>query len=102
MATEDGTKSVNTAMKVILQAGDTIKGLAEMIHEASQAASQISASASQQSTGMAQIHQAMRNISQVTNQNLGSTRQTEQAARDLSRLGERLKERLVSYEGQRA
>lgn len=102
MATEDGTKSVNTAMKVILQAGDTIKSLAEMIHEASQAASQISASASQQSTGMAQIHQAMRNISQVTNQNLGSTRQTEQAARDLNRLGERLKERLVTYQGERA
>jgi methyl-accepting chemotaxis protein len=102
MATEDGTKSVNAAMKVILQAGDTIKSLAEMIHEASQAASQISASASQQSTGMTQIHQAMRNISQVTNQNLGSTRQTEQAARDLSRLGERLRERLVTYQGQRA
>ncbi|MET0792847.1 MAG: methyl-accepting chemotaxis protein, partial [Polyangiaceae bacterium] len=101
MATEDGTKSVSTAMKVILQAGDTIKSLAEMIHEASQAASQISASASQQATGMAQIHQAMRNIAQVTNQNLGSTRQTEQAARDLSRLGERLKERLVSFEGNR-
>ncbi len=102
MATEDGTKSVNAAMKVIQQAGDTIKNLAEIIHEASQAASQISASASQQSTGMAQIHQAMRNISQVTNQNLGSTRQTEQAARDLNRLGERLKERLGSFEGGRA
>ena len=102
MATEDGTKSVNLAMKVITQAGDTIKNLADIIHEASQAASQISASASQQATGMAQIHQAMRNISQVTNQNLGSTRQTEQAARDLSRLGERLKERLGSFEGQRA
>jgi len=102
MATEEGTKSVNSAMKVISQAGDTIKTLAEMIHEASQAASQISASASQQATGMAQIHQAMRNISQVTNQNLGSTRQTEQAARDLNRLGERLKERLITFEGQRA
>jgi methyl-accepting chemotaxis protein len=102
MATEDGTKSVNSAMKVIVQAGDTIKLLAEMIHEASQAASQISASASQQATGMAQIHQAMRNISQVTNQNLGSTRQTEQAAKDLSRLGEGLKDRLVSFEGARA
>jgi methyl-accepting chemotaxis protein len=101
MATEDGTKSVNSAMKVITQAGDTIKTLAEMINEASQAASQISASASQQATGMAQIHQAMRNISQVTNQNLGSTRQTEQAAKDLSRLGERLKDRLSNFEGNR-
>ena len=102
MATEDGTKSVNSAMKVISQAGDTIRTLAEMIHEASQAASQISASASQQATGMAQIHQAMCNISQVTNQNLGSTRQTEQAARDLNRLGERLKDRLTSFQGERA
>jgi methyl-accepting chemotaxis protein len=102
MATEDGTKSVNSAMKVIVQAGDTIKSLADMIHEASQAAGQISASASQQATGMAQIHQAMRNISQVTNQNLGSTRQTEQAAKDLNRLGERLKDRLTNFEGARA
>lgn len=102
IATEDGTKSVNSAVKVIVQAGDTIKALADIIHEASQAASQISASASQQATGMAQIHQAMRNISQVTNQNLGSTRQTEQAARDLGRLGERLKDRLVTVEGARA
>lgn len=102
MVTEDGTKSVNSAMKVIQQAGDTIKSLTDIIHEASQAASQISASASQQATGMAQIHQAMRNISQVTNQNLGSTRQTEQAARDLNRLGERLKDRLTNIEGNAA
>lgn len=99
MVTEDGTKSVNSAMKVIQQAGETIKSLSDIIHEASQAAAQISASASQQATGMAQIHQAMRNISQVTNQNLGSTRQTEQAARDLNRLGERLKDRLTNLEG---
>lgn len=102
MATEEGTKSVNSAMKVITQAGDTIKSLAEMVQEASHASSQISASASQQATGMAQIHQAMRNISQVTNQNLGSTRQTEQAARDLNQLGARLKERLTDFEGSRA
>ncbi len=102
MATEDGTKSVNSAVKVITQAGEMIRSLADIIHEASQAASQISASASQQATGMAQIHQAMRNISQVTNQNLGSTRQTEQAARDLGRLGERLKDRLTTVEGARA
>jgi methyl-accepting chemotaxis protein len=51
---------------------------------------------------MAQIHVAMRNISQVTNQNLGSTRQTEQAAKDLSRLGERLRERLGGFQNDAA
>jgi methyl-accepting chemotaxis protein len=94
MATEEGTKSVGVASKVITQAGDMIKTLSGIIDDNSQAAVQIAASANQQATGMAQIHTAMRNINQVTNQNLSSTRQTEQAAMDLSRLGERLRERL--------
>jgi methyl-accepting chemotaxis protein len=98
MIAEECNKSVNMAMKVIAQAGDTIKSLAEIIGEAAQAASQISASASQQASGTAQIHQAMKNINQVTNQNLSSTRQMEQAAKDLNALGGRLRERLASYE----
>jgi hypothetical protein len=40
----------------------------------------------------------MTNINQVTNQYLSSTRQMEQAAKDLSTLGGRLKERLVGFE----
>jgi hypothetical protein len=36
----------------------------------------------------------MKNINQVTNQNLSSTRQMEQAAKDLSVLGGRLRDRL--------
>jgi methyl-accepting chemotaxis protein len=102
MATEEGTKSVGAASKVITQAGDTIKTLSGIIDDGSQAATQIAASAGQQATGMAQIHVAMRNISQVTNQNLGSTRQTEQAAKDLSRLGERLRERLGGFQNDAA
>jgi len=102
MATEEGTKSVGVAAKVITQAGDMIKTLSGIIDDSSQAAVQIAASANQQATGMAQIHTAMRNINQVTNQNLSSTRQTEQAAMDLSRLGERLRERLGNVGGNAA
>jgi len=98
MIAEECNKSVNAAMKVIGQAGDTIRSLAEIINEAAQAASQISASASQQASGTAQIHQAMKSINQVASQNLSSTRQMEQAAKDLNALGGRLRERLVSYE----
>jgi hypothetical protein len=43
----------------------------------------------------------MQNINQVTSQNLGSTRQMEQAARDLSILGGRLRERLASAGAER-
>jgi methyl-accepting chemotaxis protein len=101
MSTEQSTKSVNSAMKVIATAGDTIRQLADVISQASQAAAQISASAGQQAAGTSQIHQAMQNINQVTSQNLGSTRQMEQAARDLSILGGRLRERLAGAGAER-
>jgi methyl-accepting chemotaxis protein len=52
---------------------------------------QISASVGQQAIGMSQIQQAMHNISQATNQNLAATRQAEQAARDLDKVGLRLR-----------
>ena len=42
------------------------------------------------SGAMAQIRQAMGSIQEATHQNLASTRQVEQAARDLNRLGARL------------
>ncbi len=90
MRTEEGTRSVNEAILVVGKAGDTIKNLADTITEAAQLAAQISASAGQQATGMSQIHQAMKNINQVANQNLASTKQTERAAQDLDQLSTRL------------
>jgi PAS domain S-box-containing protein len=97
MATEDGTKSVNGAIKVVDQAGETIRTLAETINETAQASALIAASATQQAVGMAQIHQAMRNINQVTNQTLSSTKQAERAAQDLDALGTKLKDVLGNY-----
>jgi methyl-accepting chemotaxis protein len=96
MSTEECSKSANTAVRVVSQAGEHIKSLAEIIDQAAQSAAQIAASAGQQAAGTAQIHQAMKNINQVTTQNLSSTRQMEQAAKDLNLLGGRLKERLAA------
>lgn len=94
MATEQGAKSVNETIKVVNQTGDTIRLLAETITQASQAAIQIAALAGQQVTGMSQIHQAMRDVNQVTTQSLAATQQTERAAEDLNKLGNKLKELL--------
>lgn len=91
MTAEEGSKSVKDAIRIASEAGGTIRALAEVINEAAQAAAQISASAGQQSAGMNQIHQAMKNIDQVTNQNVASARQAERAAHDLSALGTKLK-----------
>jgi len=95
MATEEGSKSVSEGMRIVREAGETIKSLAETIAETAQAATQISASAGQQATGMTQIHQAMKSVQVVTQQNLAATRQTERAAQDLNALGSRLKEVLA-------
>ena len=95
MATEEGTKSVSEGMRIVREAGETIRSLAETIAETAQAATQISASAGQQATGMTQIHQAMKSVQVVTQQNLAATRQTERAAQDLNALGSRLKEVLA-------
>jgi methyl-accepting chemotaxis protein len=90
LSTEEVTKGVAVAIRAAGQAGDTIKALTDTLAEASQATAQIVASAGQQAAGMSQIHQAIRNIDQVTRQNLTATRQAEQAAQDLNSLGNQL------------
>jgi methyl-accepting chemotaxis protein len=91
MVTEQGSKSVNEAIKTVNDAGTTIRTLADIIAEAVQSAAQISASSTQQATGMRQIHQAMQNINQVSVQNLAATNQSEQAAKHLATVGAALK-----------
>jgi len=97
MAAEEGTRSTGATIRVVTEAGDSIRALAQTIQDASQAASQIAASAGQQAVGMAQIHQAMRNINDATSQNLASTKQTERATQDLNVLGTKLKELVASF-----
>lgn len=97
MVTEEGTKDVDTGVKLANQAGETIRQLAEAIHESAMAAQQIVASARQQSVGMDQISTAMERINQTTTQALANTKQTEDAAQNLSALGVRLKELVATY-----
>jgi methyl-accepting chemotaxis protein len=95
LSTEESTRSMASASRSAAAAGETIQALETVIASVSEAAGQIAASAGQQATGLNQIHQAMRDISQVSAQNLASTQQAQQAASDLSLLGETMS-RLVS------
>ncbi|WP_375768548.1 methyl-accepting chemotaxis protein [Archangium gephyra] len=97
MTTEEGTKSVASATRVVTQAGAHIQTLSELLAQASLTAAQISASASQQATGTGQIRQAMRDVSQATQQTLTSIRQTERAVQDLNVMGQKLKGLLSEY-----
>ena len=90
IATEHGAKTVDEALHTVHQADEAIRALSDIVADAARSATQISASANQQSIGMSQIQRAMRDISDTTAQSLASTRQTEQAARDLDAVGLRL------------
>jgi len=98
--TAGGVSSVKAAIMVASQAGDTIRTLVDSLGEASEQSSKIADSAVQQSTGVSQIQQAMRNIHEVTQQNLASSRQSELTAQDLKILGLRLQELLSGLEQQ--
>ncbi len=90
LATEQGTKAVETGVKQSAESGESIRLLAEGIAEAAQAATQIAASSQQQMAGMDQVALAMENIKQASSQNVAGTRQAEAAAQSLHELGQKL------------
>lgn len=96
MSTEQGTKAVESGAQLSMEAGESIRVLAESVAEFSQAATQIAASSQQQSVGTDQIALAMENIKQATAQNVAGTKQAEQAAQVLNALGGRLKSMIES------
>jgi len=91
-AAEEGKRSVDAAVMVALQAGETIRALGETVTESGQVVGQMAASAGQQATGMSQIHHAMSNINQASSQNLAATQQANRTAQALSDAGRRLTE----------
>ena len=101
MSTEQGTKQVVLAGKQITEAGETIRGLADAVQESQQVAAQIAASAGQQALGMEQIRHAVASIQDATQQNLSASRQSEQAAQDLTQLGTRLVDLVGGNAGRR-
>lgn len=96
LSTEEGARSMTTATKQAAAAGQTIQALSDVIGEVAEAASQIAASAGQQAVGLTQIHQAMRDMKQVSTQNLVATQQAQRAAGDLAALGTSLTGLLAS------
>jgi methyl-accepting chemotaxis protein len=96
LSTEESTRGMEAAVGAVRHAGEVIRQLAELATQLSQAVAEISHSATQQATGLGQIHQAVRNISDVASQYVSSTRQSARAAQDLTELGERLRELLMT------
>jgi len=97
LATEQGSKAVEAGTRQTEVAGESIRALAASVGEAAQAATQIAASGQQQLVGVDQVAGAMESIKQASTQNMASARQLETAARNLSELGQRLKQMVGKY-----
>jgi methyl-accepting chemotaxis protein len=91
MATEQGSKAVESGVTQSMQAGEAIRILGDSSNEAFQAATQIVASSQQQVIGMDQIGMAMQNINQAGTETAVSMIQSEKSARNLHDLGQKLK-----------
>lgn len=91
LATEQGSKVVESGVKQSTEAGESIQLLADSVVTAAQAAIQIAASSQQQMVGMDQLAMAMENIKLSTMQNMESTKNAEAAANSLHKLGLKLK-----------
>lgn len=99
MATEQGSKAVESGLKQSMQAGEAIRILAESSNEAVQAATQIVASSQQQVVGMDQIGIAMQNINQAGTETAVSMVQAEKSAKSLYELGQKLKGMVEKFKG---
>jgi methyl-accepting chemotaxis protein len=97
MATEQGNKAVDAGVKQSVQAGDAILASSKSTEETMQAAIQIVASSRQQEVGMDQIGTAMENINQAGAETVASMRQTEEAAKNLHELGQKLKDMVEQF-----
>ena len=100
MATEQGSKIAEAGFEQATEAGESIQALADTVTESSQAATQVAASSQQQEAGMNQLASAMESIKQASLQNVASTRQAEEAARNLHDLGQNLKRLVERYKVQ--
>jgi len=98
MATEQGSKAVDAGTRQTEQAADSIRALTGSVNEAAQAAMQIAASSQQQLAGVGQVAGAMESIKQASTQNVASAKQLETAARNLSGLGQRLRQMVERYQ----
>jgi methyl-accepting chemotaxis protein len=88
--TAQGAKAAESGMKQSVEAGASIRALAQSIHEAAQSATLIATSHQQQAIGMDQLVQAMHNIQEGSMQTVSSTRQVETCVQRLQELEQRL------------
>lgn len=86
LSIEQGTNSVEAAARTVAAADGTIKTLGETLAHSSDSAQQIRGSTNQQAAAVAQLNAGLRSIDEVTQENVASIAQIEEAAQNLHEL----------------
>lgn len=88
--TEQGANVVETGVLKSLEAGDSIRALAQSVTEAAQAVMQIAASSQQQKIGIEQVTVAIDSVKQASLQNIAQLKNIEGAVKSLDQVGREL------------
>jgi methyl-accepting chemotaxis protein len=98
LATEQSSKAVDAGVVQSAQAGESIRVLTENIKLAAQAAVQIAAMSEQKIAGVNQVASAMQSIKLASAQNALGIKLAEEAAKNVTGLGETLQILVKRYE----
>jgi methyl-accepting chemotaxis protein len=98
MLTEEAVKRAGVGKQRADLAASTIREMTANIDESVQAFQQIMAGTNQQQIGFEHVMQAVKDISQGSQQSAASTRQMERAAADLGALGQQLRKATDRYQ----
>jgi methyl-accepting chemotaxis protein len=97
VATEQGSKKVETGVGLANRAGETIQQLSRSIEEAAGAARLIANVSRQQSAGVQQVADAMASINQAMNSTVVALRQTEGASQQLTEMTGNMNQLVESF-----
>lgn len=97
MATEQGSKVVDTGVNEATGASESIQALSRHVAESVQSAGQIAAANKEQITAINQVASAMENIKEATHQNAASMKQLEAAVQSLKDMGQNLSRSVARY-----
>jgi methyl-accepting chemotaxis protein len=97
MATEEGSKGVDSGMALVERSGEVMRALSEVIEDTVTSTQQIVAAVRQEAAGIDQVSTAMGEINKVTQQFVSSARQTQDAAAEIAHLSGQMKEIVSIY-----
>lgn len=97
MATEQGSKSVDSGVSQATEVGEALRNLSQSISDWAMMMQQIVSTTQQQYIGIDQVTLAMESIKVASAQNVSGARQLEGASRGLDDLGRRLQALVAHY-----